>query len=288
MKSKVVLMEGVTDIDAEYKRLVAEAEIEESALQLPKGFLSVSQVNSYLRCPRTYYFRYIKNVIRPPGARQTEGSAVHKTLELAHKTKKETKKAVELDTMLDAYHQAWQDLKVDIEFDDQDDKEDDIVKRDVKFITKYHKEFIPNIDPQQIELKFFIPLTSLRIPILGYIDLIDGGEEDKIPTVVDHKVVEKSKTQHDADTALQLTLYAHATGLSKARFDMFVKTKEPKIVTLRTTRTTNHVRWAETVFEEVAQAISKGIFPPCAPDSYTCTPRWCGYYDMCHALKKGI
>lgn len=284
---KIFFFEGSqADADAEYQRLIDNESIEEPGLYLPTGYLSVSQVNMYLRCAKSYEWRYIKGEKRPPAAAMAEGGVMHKVLELAHNTRKDSNKAAGLDTLLDAYHQHWQAMKATEEIDLIDENESEIFKRDEQFIRLYHSEFLPKIIPEFVELRFFIPLTEFRIPVLGFVDLIDSGEEDKIHTVVDHKVTERTKSAAEVENDMQLTLYTHATGLPKARFDMFVKTKTPKIVSLKTLRRSKDVHWVETIFAEVAKGISLGVFPPCSPADWMCNEKNCGYYSACRGSHK--
>ena len=39
--------------------------------------------------------------------------------------------------------------------------------------------------------------------------------------------------------------------------------------------------------EYVADLIKKGVFPRCDPTltNWVCTPKWCGYYEMCKGPK---
>lgn len=278
-KTKAVFYDSVGDDDAEYKALVEQHQIAESQVKLPKGYLSASQVGMYMRCPKSYEHRYVYDRINPPKARMTEGSAIHKALEVAHKARKGTGKPAPLDQMREAYHKYWIEKRSEMEYEDE--TEEVIVKRDERFLELYHRECIPKIIPEQVELGFFVNITELNIPVKGYIDLIDSGEEDGMHTVVDHKVVDRAKTAAMVAGDMQLTLYAHVTGLPKARFDMFIKTKTPKIQELRTVRFTRDIKWVEGIFTDVATAISKGVFPPCDPTSWMCNENQCGYWKFC-------
>ena len=276
-KQIVVLKEGIED--EELQKAIDEADLPACSLKLPQKYLSVSQVNMYLRCPKSYEWRYVKGAISPPAIAMTEGSAIHKVLEMAHNEKRRSKQPAGLDAMLDAYHQYWQAEKSKCEYEDETDEE--IVRRDEQFIRLYHKDFVPKIIPVAVEHTLLFPFTRFDIPVKGVIDLIDNGEEDELSTVVDHKVVGKTKSQGEVDGDMQLSLYTYAVGLPKARFDMFVKNKSPKIVTAKTLRRPRDILWVETIFAEVAQAIDKGVFPPCSPIEWACTKKFCGYYDRC-------
>ena len=270
-------------IDAQFKRLTDTARLPKCELYLPRGYLSVSQVLSYVRCPMQYYWRYIKGIVFPPQARMVEGKAMHKSLEVGHRVYKNTHTPAPLDVLLDAYHDAWKEMKKDVESWDGE-KEDAIVVRDRTFLTDYRTNFVPKMRPQEIERRFWLSMGKNNIPVVGFVDLIDLEEDDE-PAIVDHKIVAKSKSQAEVDNDLQLTVYSYANGASKVRFDSFVKLKKPKIAIARSTRVPADGRWAARVFDTVGQAISSGNFPTCDPSNWACTEKWCGYYSMCRGAK---
>ena len=278
-KRKVVLLEGSDgkNLDDVYEQLVKEAAIEESTYALPRGYLSWSQVGSYMRCPKAYEWRYIKGIISPPPARMAEGSAIHKGLEAGHREQKKTHKVPPLDVFLDAWHMKWKNVSKEIK--DWEGETSRIVEvRDKTFLTDYRATRVPVLRPVGVEERFYSMLG--KIPVLGFIDLIDHEKSGK--TVVDVKVVSRTKSEADVNSDGQLTLYSCVTGVEQVRFDCFVKLKKaPVIKTISSTRTaTDHV-WIERVFDGVAKAISTGIFPPCDPSSWICSEKWCGFWDIC-------
>jgi len=285
---KVVLSSSLLDPAEEYDHLVECGKLDECEITLPSIHLSVSQLGTYARCPRQYEFRYIKGVISPPQARMAEGTAVHRALEVGHRERQDTGSTAPLSVLLDAHNDAWKNARADItKWDDDYDSEDTVVKRGQTFLTKYHKHFLPRLKPVGIEKRFWVSLGASNIPVLGYIDLLteyadaDTGEVNGEIEVVDYKVIARTKSRAEVDGDLQLTLYSGAAHTQRVRFDMFVKTKDPSITTLRSLRTPKDWKWAEQVFTGVAEAIAKGAFPPCLPTNWTCTKDWCGYWHLC-------
>jgi hypothetical protein len=67
----------------------------------------------------------------------------------------------------------------------------------------------------------------------------------------------------------------------KLALDCLVKTRTPKIVTLVTTRTKAAYNAILLRVELVNRAISSGVFPPCSPDSWACSGKFCGYFGRC-------
>jgi len=179
---KVVFLEGGEDIDEakEYQRLVEEATMEECALTLPKGYLSVSQVETYRRCGLQYYYRYIKGKVMPPSVAQAEGQALHHGIAVGHTESLKNPK-VPVDVMLDAHNQRWKNIRESINWkseNEEGDKEDDILSRGRKFLTEYGEDFMPHLKTRAdtvgpfIERRFWVTIGKSRIPVLGYIDLV--------------------------------------------------------------------------------------------------------------------
>ena len=301
---KIVFLEGGEDVDPdkEYQQLLEEATIEECALTLPRGYLSVSQVNTYRRCPLQYYFRYIKDLIRAPSASQAEGSAIHKSVAVGHEEFVKSGK-VPLDILLDAYNGYWKDIKKDVDWKAEEDvvSDDLIERRGHIFLSQYNDRFIPNLSPRVdetgplIERRFWVTVGEARVPVLGFIDLVaknetkfsdktspDGSGEEE---VIDHKVTTKNKSQDEVDNDLQLSVYSRVMGVSHVRFQCFVKTKKPQIKAVAARRSEQSWKWSEFVITQVAECISKGLFPPGA-DGWHCTPKWCGYWDMCRGRER--
>lgn len=92
---------------------------------------------------------------------------------------------------------------------------------------------------------------------------------------------------------MQLTCYhldAALRGESVALcLDYLVDTARPKTVTLQTERTqADHVDFLARV-EVATRQIAAGIFPPCAPDSWCCSAKWCGYWADCpHGARQAV
>lgn len=285
----IVLSNSKANPDEEYDSLVDQGKLLDTKLTLPSGHISVSQVSTYMKCPKAYEFRYVKGIIAPPKAMMAEGKAMHRALEVGQQERLKSKQLTPLDILFDAHSDSWKYQRTDVEIWDEDSPEKVILKRSKIFLREYHKRFMPYQKPLGVEKRLWISTSNLHIPILGYIDLIvedtkpQSRHEPVMPQeqVVDYKVTSKSISQGETDSSLQLTTYAHATGLSTVGFDMFVKTKAPQVKTIKSTRSAKQWKWAERIFEEVGKAISAGVFPPGDPASWACTEKWCGYWGRC-------
>ena len=291
MKERSVFIEGDIDIDEEeFKKLINESQLEECSLSLPRGYLSPSQVDMYLRCGVQYMKRYVEGKIAPPGVALVEGSSIHKALEVALTEKKNSNTVAPVSVMLDAWSDRWKEGRKEV-VDWGDISETStahaVEKRARAFITEYQTNHLPKVHPIEVEKLTRGVVGESRVPVLGYIDLVHIAEPDILngAEIVDHKVLKAAKTEAQVENDLQLSLYAHCEGIRNVAFNCFVKTKIPKISKVKTSRTRRDLDWMENVFNSVAVNISAGVFMPCDPTGWACTPKYCGYYRDCRGKK---
>jgi hypothetical protein len=280
-----------------------------SRLSLPKGYMSISQVNMYLRCARQYKFRYVDDHKRPPAIPAALGSSGHAALETTHHHLVDHNVPAPMEQLLACFSDKWDEISLLIE-DWEGEKPGQVKDVGLALVRLYNNTVAPNVRPQVdaqqvrgIEKKFEV--TVAGVPMLGYIDLIDTNaslafspEETALmqaqgrtipagftTAVVDFKFRGKSMTQAEVDGSLQLTLYSLATGVYAIRFDQLLKTKIPKIKSAAGLRSRRDHLWLAEIVRDVAEAVSKGAFPPCSPDAWVCSPKWCGYFPQCRGKK---
>ncbi|MGD9209295.1 MAG: PD-(D/E)XK nuclease family protein [Desulfobacteraceae bacterium] len=276
--------------------------------KLPQGYLSPSQIDMYLRCPRQYYFRYVRDMTKPPGIALVLGSSAHKAVETTHHYIVDHNEPAPVDVVLSSFSDAFDKNAEEIPKEELNEENLGSVKdAGVSLVRLYNKNFAPKVRPRVkdgvrgIEQKIKISVGG--VPMLGYIDLIDsnadvvysyneldmlqkeGGcvAETLRTSIVDFKTKTKALSQTETDNSLQLTFYAYATGINQVRHDQLLRQKIPKIKRACAVRTSSDYKWLHEIVSSVAKAVSAGIFPPCAPDSWMCTPKWCGFYATCRA-----
>jgi CRISPR/Cas system-associated exonuclease Cas4 (RecB family) len=282
-----------------------------SRLALPKAHLSISQVNMFLRCPTQYKFRYVDDHMRPPGVATALGSGGHAALEVTHHHLVDHDIPAPTEQLLDCFSDKFKEISQTIE-DWEEEKPGTIKDKGIALVRMYNEKMAPTVKPQVdahgsrgIEKKF--ELTVSGVPMLGYIDLIDANAdiamsheelkqiqaimgpkwvaEDLRTAIADFKFVGKTMAQSMVDGSLQLTMYSLATGIAAVRFDQMIKTKIPKVKRATSIRTRQDHAWLKRVIREVAEAISKGVFPPTDPTNWVCSEKWCGYWHMCRGKK---
>lgn len=246
-----------------------------------KPYLSYSRLSTFLKCPKQYEFKYIKNIIAPPSGAMMQSRVWHETLETNYRQKIKTKKDLDIYEMVALYEKKFKEaFKEDVVLNGQ--SYDDLLTQGIK-ITEIHHEFIaPHVQPVSIEQKFTVSLgDEFPFNLLGIWDVID---EDG--TIIDNKAYSKTPSQADVDSDLQLTLYALGYRLLNKknekglRLDCVIKNKKLKTIQLSTSRTIEQCRWMLKMIEGLVSAIETDIFYP-NPTGWHCSKQYCYYFDMC-------
>lgn len=247
-----------------------------------------SHLGMFLRCAAQFERRYILGEIIPPGIAARRGSATHKAAEINHLQKLNTREDLPVDTLQDVARDHYIKLvKEEGVFipKDQVGEKDKLLGAGLDAstrLTKLYREVLaPQIQPIMVEEKIEIDV-GLELPLVGTVDLTtEGGNLEDI------KTADKSKDQSMADTSLQLTMYAglYATQTGKwpkkINLRILVNSKKPQLQTLETQRGPED--WNRLIgrIQFMIAQINSGLFPPCSPDSYLCSPKWCGYWLTC-------
>jgi hypothetical protein len=249
-------------------------------ISLPKDYVSVTQIEMYLRCARQYEFRYLQNITSPPGVALIEGSSCHVALEHNNGQKIESHKDLEAKEVAECFADTFSEKSKEIE-DWESETKDKVIDRGTKLLNKYMGDISPVIQPLAVEKEFRANLIIDEEPVevLGYVDVEQEG------ILSDYKVVGRVKSQGDTDNSLQLATYGVATGTPEAEFICLCKTKTPKIERVKTLLNDKTSQWAAEVIAGVVRAISLGAFPPCDPTHWCCSERFCGYWHLCRGKK---
>lgn len=251
-------------------------EPEYRALNLPGGYLSASRINKYNNCPEAFRRSYIMGKKFVANARMAQGTTVHSLVELALGIKMREGRMPSSEEVLDHTETAFAAAFEGVE-DYEDTAESSWVDATQKLYKLWHKTVAPTIVPLALEQRIEEPVAGIKV--VGYIDIIDGSNNQK--TIIDLKVVKRGKTDKDAQNSLQLGLYSVATGIMNVGFDSLVKKKEPEVRLARATLTKGDHSWISEVVSTTADAIEAGVFPKAPLDSWLCTEKWCEHWDDC-------
>jgi len=250
---------------------------------MEKKYLSFTQLNMFLRCPRQYEFRYIYDLKIPPSGAMVQSKVWHETLEKNYRQKVHSDTDLPLSDMQDyfatRYDQVLNNEEVCFE---ENENPAQLKDQGVSIVATHHKIIAPKVRPVMVEEEFCISLGSeFPFELKGIWDLIEAEG-----TIVDNKAYSRTPNQDEINKDLQFTVYSLGYRALKKqieknlRMDAIIKTKQPKAVQIQTSRTNEDCRWLLNLIEKVALAIEKGIFYP-NPNGWHCSPRFCGYWERC-------
>lgn len=254
---------------------------------LPVGYLSFSQVDTYLSCPRKYEWHYfVKPEIVGGSPALLLGSSGHKVIadileaKMAGKhiniktiTKKHSQQlASELRTLA---NQLGEPIPVT-----------ELCSQHDRLIEQWAKDVLPEFDPTAVESK--VECTIGGYPFLMYIDAIHKGKR-----VIDWKFVASAKSKYTLADSLQLSVYSIGTGLDEVGFGSLVKPRvgkeaswKPRVQVIHTMRTQAERDWAVEVVKSAADGIRKRHFPLCSPENFLCSDKYCEFYPICRGKGK--
>lgn len=245
--------------------------------------ISFSKINTYLKCPLRYYFRYVENIIIPPQGFIILGKAIHKGLEYNYKEKAKHKKEPSINKILEYYDYGWEEGKKEneewgIEWEEPEPKLKDA---GVKIIKGYIDKVSPGINPKSendVEKPFFISFEQFPA-INGYIDLITDDEK-----IIDHKIAKRKPTSDEISFDIQSAVYQIAYYKENKKlpngyyYDLLLKHKTPKFVLLQGQDLKDKIKWIEKVLYKAVVGITNNIFFPVI-NPINCS--WCGYKEKC-------
>jgi RecB family exonuclease len=239
--------------------------------------LSVSQLKMYLRCPLQYFFRYECGLKVPPTGDLALGRAIHETLNVNYSQKVKTKYDLILPHITELFSEHWEKEAEMTEFKNGE-KPGKFKDDGVKLLKAYFEEIAPGVQPVEVEREFLIDTVGTRLPLKGYIDLLDDQD-----CIIDHKTTKRSYPENTAEKDIQLTAYSLAfrTLYGKeengVRLDVMVRNKEPKIQQLNGTRTEDDISRFSRLAGQIENAIRSGVYYP--NEGFMCGI--CGYQGMC-------
>lgn len=256
-------------------------------------WISSSMLSAMMMCPVSAYRKYILRDPEPRGIRALMGTSTHaareKTLSARLNEGKNLSvdecKDVGRDTVNKAFSEAEVMLDDEFEGKSQADARGLAVDNTTSFIHADNEQFIPGIDPVAVEFKLAIKHPDIKRVIVGKLDCLDVETD-----VCDLKTTNmRPKNQSFADSDMGLTTYgllvmSHYQRIPRQfKVHNLCRKKNGNVdgVELITTRTEADLKRQLARFVQVAKCMDTGVFMPCNPGNWKCSPEYCGYWKKC-------
>lgn len=231
---------------------------------------SYSALTQYMTCPLRYYFQ---RILRLPQASISSslvfGSSVHAALAVYHQALQERTEP-NLASIHKALTETWSNTRqtVPIQFKVGETRED-LISQGIALLDLYLQQEPPR-DILAVEKEFLSPVFNsqgeyLETPLVAVADLITGNDTDV--TIQEFKTASKAYSDREVASSLQPACYVLAVWETlghhaEVEYQVLVKTKVPKLQTLRTRRTLEDLGRLGDIVERVEKAVSLEIFYP--------------------------
>jgi RecB family exonuclease len=256
---------------------------------------SFSKLETFAKCPRKAFYRYIVRQKTPPSLAMIKGRAVHGGQE--HDNRERLKGRWPLLTEIrdkavtQFEEEGGGEHRVDSfeeEHQIQLEKYWETGMRDALHPVKDTVEAFFEIDVDVTPDPQSEPQTKATVQ--GFVDKVaHDAKNDGELTVVDYKTVARPVSTKEADKSLQNALYMEASGACFARNVSFVKEGRQHA----NAKTTDPVEASKKKFEflltflcdnitSFRKNVKSGDWPKCTPSCFWCSPGACDYYDNCY------
>jgi len=274
---------------------------------LPREYISASQLGMYLRCGLQYKYRYIDGISKPPGIAMLQGTAFHETNEQYYQDVIDAKKPFTPEQAAEFSVTCFEEASEEGGLKVQGPVKDVIAAELTHTTEGYITHVAPFIEPISTEEEIRYQ-TNCGVTLLGYLDLRRRAHPwelaafpEQTEVLVDYKLGGKKWTANQLENSLQFMLYTIATGVRTVEIHSIVRSaKKPKVSKVTDTQKIAPVvnvasnmalvrhgfngdeyEHVENLISKVVEGITKGVFMPCDPSGWMCGPKWCGYWDMC-------
>jgi len=238
-----------------------------------EAHVSLSAVNTYLRCPEKYLYSYIA---KTPRSHRTAslafGASMHAALAAYYEHLRDTGGQAGTDMLLSAFSDRWEvELHDEIPVRFDEDESAGAMKDGGVALLSLFGRVPPPGRILHVELPFAVEVPDpcgdgcLDEKLVGAIDLVT--QENGTPLVTEHKTTTRRFTEHRLAYDLQPTMYRYACrslglGQPDLRYQLFLRQRKPAIEVCPVSRTERDESEMIVTVAMVLRSIRAGIFFP--------------------------
>lgn len=140
-------------------------------MDLPRGYISYNQINTYQSCPQKYFFSYIEDIEMPINEKTFLGIVFHSTLEhyFSQKVKGIETEKEELIGVFNEKFDLLRDEKAIIWGKSPDEPK----RRGMVFVNYFLSKMAKKINPLMVEKELEVELAEIGVNLKGIIDLVE-------------------------------------------------------------------------------------------------------------------
>jgi hypothetical protein len=250
---------------------------------------SVSEIERYLRCPLSYYFRYVVREEGESNAFVAVSASLREAVLHWYRARSTCELVGSAGDVVDLFRSLVAVRGYRARGEELAKAAEPALISYVMRASSWHSPVAQGgvrAKRAKIAKQVTARFKNRRWSLTGEVPLIleDG-------TVVDLRVCMNRKNECDLAKDFRLNAYAllsmadedvaEASLEVPVRLDVFVIGQRPKAQCLRGTRRADDVARFVRLVGLAADGIAKRAFPPTHPNNWNCSPRWCAYYGVC-------
>lgn len=248
-------------------------------LDLPKEYISYSQIRLYQTCPKKYYYTYIEEIKTPINDKIFLGVVFHSIAEYYLNEKILGKEPVQKN-LLNRFKEQFQESQKEQEIK-WATPINETQKRGIAFILHFLKEIIPELNPLMVEKVLIVDLPDLDVKLKGVIDLVETDF-----SITDFKTTtSKWSKSRIRDSYMQMQIYRYlfeksfGDVVSHLRFRIIYSKNDMNIRDQKVSVKASDLDSGKMfdIIKYVVENIRNGVFYK--NESYTCG--YCEFKDLC-------
>ncbi len=236
----------------------------------PALTLSPSQVNNFLNCQASWYYKSQMKLPEPPSKSRAIGQAVHAAAANALETKR-AGDPVFLANALDTFDAAWCEQRELAQLPAAVSDEAGFRGRDM--VSAWYSNALASIDPLEIEVAKTGNIGGVKVRAIVDCLTKDG-------TVIDLKTAGRKPMGVAGNHLFQVTTYAWLTGVEKARIDTVTSAKTATYSRQSLKIEPTHRAHAAKLYPMVRESMDSGLYLP-NRSSMFCSRSNCTFWERC-------
>jgi len=253
-------------------------------MDLPREYISYSQIRLYQDCPKKYHFNYIENISLPVNEKVFLGVVFHSAIE--HFFNEKTRgNILDVETFTDFFKKKFEELQGSIKVSWENSVSENR-SRGVAFARYFARVIAPTIEPLMVEKELWAEIPGIDTRLRGVLDLVETDF-----SITDFKTTtakwSKSRIQH---SYLQVIMYRY---LFEKSFGDVISSLKFKVIYAKSSNNIKHqelsIKPGDVDFDYsrmfeiirfVIDNIKEGVFYK--NEGYACN--FCDYKSICKGI----